>query len=73
MLVESIKNAIASFPQGAGKEDEDPLAKVSRIANIVQDLMHQVEDMKAQQIPRTPLEVLVERKRVVSEAAEKIK
>ena len=71
--MDSIKNSIAAFPPKSGKEDEDSLAKVTRFAKITQDLQHQVEHLQAQKMLTTPLEVLEERKRAVSEAAEKIK
>ena len=37
-LVNSIGNAIAEFPPEAGQEDEDSMAKVTRLAKIMQDL-----------------------------------
>ena len=33
-LVDSIKSSIVSFPPEAGKEDEDSLAKVTKIVKI---------------------------------------
>ena len=72
-LVDSIRNAIATFPPEAGKEYEDSLAKVTRLAKIAQDLRQQVEELQARKMPSTPLEVLEERRRAVSEATEKIR
>ena len=37
-LVDSINNSIATFPPEVGKEDEDSLAKVTRLTKITQDL-----------------------------------
>ena len=73
MLADSIKNAVAKFPPEVGQDDEDSLAKVSRIMKIAQDIQCQVEDLQARQLPSTPLEVLAERKATVSEAATKLK
>ena len=71
--MDSIRNAIAAFLPEAGQEDEDSLAKVTRLAKITQDLRQQVEELQARQMPSTPPEVLEERRRVAYEAAEEIR
>ena len=71
--MDSIRNAIAAFLPKAGQEDEDSLAKVTRLAKITQDLWQQVEELQARQMPSTPPEVLEERIRVAYESAEEIR
>ena len=68
-----IKSAIAEFPLEAGQEDEDSMAKVTRLANITQDLRKEVEELQAKQVARTPPEELKEQRKVVFEDARKIK
>ena len=72
-LVDSIRNAIAAFPPEARQEDEYSVAKVTRLVKITQNLQQQVEELQAGQMPSTPPEMLEERRRASSEAAEKIR
>ena len=71
--MDSIRNSIAAFPPEARQDDEESLAKVTRLAKIAQDLQHQVEELQAGQMPSTPPKVLEERRRASSEAAEKFR
>ena len=48
------------------------MAKVTRIANIMQDLQLEVEELQDRNMLSTPPEVLEERRREASEAFEKI-
>ena len=45
-LAKTIKSTIIESPHEAGQEDEDSTAKVSRIAQIAQDLKKQVEELQ---------------------------
>ena len=73
ILVDSIENAIAAFQLEVGKEYEYSMDKVTTLMKIAQNLQQQVEYMQARKIPSTPPEVLEERRRAGSEAAEKIR
>ena len=68
-----IRNGIATFPLEVVQEDEGSLPKVTMLAMITWDIQQQVEEMQARKMPRISLEVLEERRRAVSEAANKIR
>ena len=54
---------VAVFPTEEGQEEIDAVAKVFRLSKIAADLRKQVEELKVQQRPSTPPEVLEERKK----------
>ena len=72
-LAETIKSVIAEFPPEVGQEDEDSTAKVIRLANIVQDLQQQVQELQAIQVSSTTLKELKEKRKATSEIVVKIK
>ena len=56
-----------------GQEDVDAAAKVDRLSRFATYLREQVEELKEQQQPSTPPEVIEERRKTTSEAIEWIK
>ena len=55
-----------------GQEEIDRVAKVLRLSQIAIDLKKKVKELKAQQRPSTPLEVLEKQKKTTSEAVDRI-
>ena len=72
MLQESISSRVTNFSIDEGKEDVYATTKVSQLSRIAMDLRKQVEKLKAQQIPRTPPEVLKEHRKKSSEDVDQI-
>ena len=56
-----------------GQEDADMVTKVACLSHIATNLRRYVEELKAWQMPSTPLEVLEEQNKTTSEVVERIR